>query len=168
MKADRDDPQSFSREQCLALVASVSIGRVVYTDQALPAVVPMNFVLDGDEVVIHTGSGSTLAAAIRNAVVAFQVDDFDSDTTTGWSVTITGRARLVDGGEEATGLARLPLRPWVPTKNGQFIRIPARHVGGHRLGPCVLVPVGTQIQEVLRQPRSPGESVRARPGRGLQ
>jgi uncharacterized protein len=136
MKAERDDRQSFSREQCLALVASVSIGRVVYTDQALPAVVPMNFVLDGDEVVIHTGSGSTLVAAIRNAVVAFQVDDFDSDTTTGWSVTITGRARLVDDEEEATRLARLPLRPWVPTENGQFIRNPARHVAGHRLGPA--------------------------------
>jgi nitroimidazol reductase NimA-like FMN-containing flavoprotein (pyridoxamine 5'-phosphate oxidase superfamily) len=136
MKAEKDDPQYFSREQCLALVASVPIGRVVYTDQALPAVMPMNFVLDGDEVLIHTGSGSTLAAAIRNAVVAFQVDDFDSDTTTGWSVTITGRARLVDGGEEATRLARLPLRPWVPTKNGQFIRIPARHVSGRRLGPA--------------------------------
>jgi nitroimidazol reductase NimA-like FMN-containing flavoprotein (pyridoxamine 5'-phosphate oxidase superfamily) len=136
MKAERDDRQSFSREQCLALVASVSIGRVVYTDQALPAVVPMNFVLDGDEVVIHTGSGSTLVAAIRNAVVAFQVDDFDSDTTTGWSVTITGRARLVDEGEEATCLARLPLRSLVPTKDGQFIRIPARHVRGHRLGPA--------------------------------
>jgi nitroimidazol reductase NimA-like FMN-containing flavoprotein (pyridoxamine 5'-phosphate oxidase superfamily) len=136
MKAEKDDPRSFSREQCLALVASVPIGRVVYTDQALPAVVPMNFVLDGDEVVIHTGSGSAFAAALRNAVVAFQVDDFDSDTTTGWSVTITGLARLVDAGQEATCLARLPLGPWVPTTNGQFIRIPARHVGGHRLGPA--------------------------------
>lgn len=136
MKAEKDDPRSISREQSLALVASVPIGRVVYTDQALPAVIPMNFVLDGDEVVIHTESGSTLAVAIRNAVVAFQVDDFDSDTTTGWSVTITGQAQLVDGEEEATRLARLPLRPWVPTTNGQFIRIPARHVAGHRLGPA--------------------------------
>jgi nitroimidazol reductase NimA-like FMN-containing flavoprotein (pyridoxamine 5'-phosphate oxidase superfamily) len=136
MKAEEDHPQSYSREQCLALAASTPIGRVVYTDQALPAVLPMNFILDGDEVVIHTGSGSTLAAAIRNAVVAFQVDDFDSGTTTGWSVTITGRARLVDDEEEATRLARLPLRPWVPTENGQFIRIPARHVAGHRLGPA--------------------------------
>jgi uncharacterized protein len=134
MKAERGDPQSLSREQCLALVASVPIGRVVYTDQALPAVVLMNFVLDGDEVVIHTGSGSPLAAAIRNAVVAFQVDDLDSDATTGWSVTITGQAHLVDGGEEATRLARLPLCSWAPTKNGQFLRIPARHVAGRRLG----------------------------------
>jgi uncharacterized protein len=137
VKAEKGDPRSFSREQCLALVASVPIGRVVYTDQALPAVLPMNFALERDEVVIHTGSGSTLAAAIRNAVVAFQVDDFDPDTMTGWSVTITGQARLAEGGEEeATRLARLPLRPWVPTTNGQFIRIPARHVRGHRLGPA--------------------------------
>lgn len=136
MKAEKDDPRSYSREQWLLLAASVPIGRVVYTDQALPAVIPMNFVLDGDEVVIRTGSGSTLAAAVRNAVVAFQVDDFDSETTTGWSVTITGQARLVDEGEETTRLARLPLRPWAPTMNGQFIRIPARRVTGHRLGPA--------------------------------
>jgi nitroimidazol reductase NimA-like FMN-containing flavoprotein (pyridoxamine 5'-phosphate oxidase superfamily) len=147
MKVEKDDPQSHSREQWLALAASVPIGRVVYTDQALPAVIPMNFVLDGDEVVINTGSDSTLAAAIRNAVVAFQVDDFDSDTTTGWSVTITGQARLVDGGEEATRLARLPLRPWAPSKSGQFIRIPARHVAGHRLGP----PRTDALDEVVAQ-----------------
>lgn len=136
MKAEKDDPQAFSREQCLALMASVPVGRVVYTDQALPAVMPMNFVLDGEEVVIRTASDSTLAAAIRNAVVAFQADDFDPATTTGWSITITGQARLVDSAEETERLARLPLRPWVSAANGQFIRIPARHVAGRRLGPA--------------------------------
>jgi len=131
----KDDPRTLSREQCLALVASVPVGRVVYTDQALPAVMPMNFVLDGDGIVIHTASDSALAAAVRNAVVAFQADDFDSGATTGWSITITGQARLVDDAEETTRLARLPLRPWISTAAGQFIRIPARHVAGHRLGP---------------------------------
>ncbi|MDN3359768.1 pyridoxamine 5'-phosphate oxidase family protein [Actinomadura sp. DC4] len=135
MKAE-DDPRPLSREQCLALMTSVPVGRVVYTDQALPAIMPMNFVLDGDEVVIHTASDSTLAAALRNAVVAFQIDDFGPDATTGWSVTITGQARLVDGVEETARLARLPLLPWVTAVNGQFIRIPARHVTGSRLGPA--------------------------------
>ena len=131
-----DSPRTLSREQCLALVASVPVGRVVYTDQALPAVMPMNFVLDGDEVVIHTASDSTLAAAVRNAVVAFQADDFDPDATTGWSITITGHARLVEDTEEVARLTRLSLRPWFPAVNGQFIRIPARYVAGHRLGPA--------------------------------
>ncbi len=139
MNADMDDPPVFGRERCLALAASVPIGRVVYTDQALPAVLPMNFVLDHGEVVIRTASGSALAAAIRNAVVAFQADDFDPSTGTGWSITITGQARLVDGVEEAAHLARLPLHPWVPAVDGQFIRIPARRVSGRRFGPAAHV-----------------------------
>ena len=134
MKADRDDTRALLPEQCFAFMASVPIGRVVYTDQALPAVMPMNFVLDRDMVTIHTGSGSALSAAIRNAVVAFQTDDFDPVTMTGWSVTITGRARLVDDPREAAHLMRLPLRPWVHAMNGQYIRIPCWNVTGQRLG----------------------------------
>jgi nitroimidazol reductase NimA-like FMN-containing flavoprotein (pyridoxamine 5'-phosphate oxidase superfamily) len=136
MEDEKDDPQAFDREHCLALVASVPVGRVVYTDQALPAVMPMNFLLDGDQIVIHTASDSALAAAIRNAVVAFQADHVDPATDTGWSITITGQARLVDDAEETARLARLPLRPWVPAANGQFIRISTRRVTGRRLGPA--------------------------------
>lgn len=135
MRADRDDPQVFGREHCLALLASVPIGRVVYTDQALPAVMPMNFLLDGDEITILTGSGSMMAAAIRNTVVAFQTDDYDPLAMTGWSVTITGQARLVDDPHEIARLARLALHPWAHVPNGQFFRIPCRHVSGGRIGP---------------------------------
>jgi hypothetical protein len=134
VNADRDDARVFSREHCLALMASVPIGRVVYTDRALPAVMPMNFVLEGEEVTIHTGSDSALAAAVRNAVVAFQADDYDSQSMTGWSVTITGQARLVSRPEELTRLMRLPLRPWVNVPSGRLIRIPAQHVTGGRIG----------------------------------
>ncbi len=55
-------------------------------------------------VTINTGSGSTLAAAIRTAVVAFQADDFEPVAMTGGSVTITGQARLVDDPEEIVRL----------------------------------------------------------------
>jgi hypothetical protein len=121
------DSQGFGRERCLALMASVPIGRVVYTDQALPAVTPVNFVLDGDQVTIHTASGSMLAAAVRGAVVAFQADEIDPVTLTGWSVTVVGRALLLKVPEGA------PLRPWVRLPSGQYIRIAARRVSGGRL-----------------------------------
>lgn len=113
---------NFGRGGCLALLTSVPIGRVVYTDQALPAVTPVNFVLVGDEVTILTASGSALAAAVRGAVVAFQADRIDPATRTGWSVTIVGRAHLVEVNEDAAGRA-----------SGQCIRIAARHVSGGRL-----------------------------------
>jgi len=123
------DSRGFGRERCLALMASVPIGRVVYTDQALPAVTPVNFVLHGGQVTIRT-AGSTLAAAVRGAVVAFQTDDIDPVTLTGWSVTVVGRARLVELPEETAGP---PLRPWVHLTGGSYIRITARDVSGCRL-----------------------------------
>jgi hypothetical protein len=58
----------------------------------------------------------------------------DPVTMTGWSVTITGQARLVDDPEETARLLRLPLRPWVQTTNGQFIRIRCRDVTGGPVG----------------------------------
>lgn len=60
-----------SREQCIAL--TVPIGRLIYTVRALPAVAPVNFILDGRDIVLRVGCGSSLAAAIRGSIVAFEV-----------------------------------------------------------------------------------------------
>jgi len=84
-----------SRAECVDLLASTSIGRIVFTDRALPAVQPVNFVLDGENVVIRTGLGTRLAAAAHNTVVAFEADEFDEAGRTGWSVTVIGHARAV-------------------------------------------------------------------------
>jgi nitroimidazol reductase NimA-like FMN-containing flavoprotein (pyridoxamine 5'-phosphate oxidase superfamily) len=134
MKADSD---ALSPEECLDLLGSVPIGRVVYTDRALPAVLPVNFVLDHGDVTIHTGSNATLAAALGNTVVAFHADEFDPVTAAGWAVTVLGRARLVDDPAEIERAAALPLRPWVRAPHGVFVRIPIRQVSGDRMGPAV-------------------------------
>jgi uncharacterized protein len=63
---------------CLRLLATVSIGRVIFTDRALPDVVLVNFVLHDGKIVLPTGKDSKLFAAVRNAVVAFEVDEFDT------------------------------------------------------------------------------------------
>lgn len=133
MNANGDGRQALGRERCLALMASAPIGRVVYTDQALPAIAPVSFVLDGDQVIMSTGPGAKLAAAIRDAVVAFQVDDYDPGTGTGWSITMIGQAQAVRAPEEIARLARLPLRPWVNMTDGPFIRISSPHLSGRRI-----------------------------------
>jgi len=85
--------QVIPRDEALRLLASAPVGRVVFTLRALPAVLPVNFVLDGDAVVFRTAPGSKLTAAVRNAVVAFQVDQIDPQTQTGWSVVVTRPSR---------------------------------------------------------------------------
>src|SRR5512145_59112 len=106
-----------SREESLALLASVPVGRVVYTDRALPAILPVNFALDIDEtVVFRTGAGSKLAAATREAVVAFEVDSFDAHARSGWSVVAVGRSRVVEDSAEIERLSKLEIGTWVRMK----------------------------------------------------
>jgi Predicted flavin-nucleotide-binding protein len=123
-----------SRAECVGLLASAPIGRIVFTDRALPAVQPVNFVLDGENVVIRTGLGTRLAAAAHNAVVAFEADEFDEAGRTGWSVTVIGHARAVTDPAEVERLARLPLTPWVRDGRDHFIVLPIEHISGRVVG----------------------------------
>ncbi|WP_344858971.1 pyridoxamine 5'-phosphate oxidase family protein [Planomonospora alba] len=133
MKLDSAGLQVLSREECVRLLASRPIGRIVFTDRALPAVQPVNFCLDGEDIVIRTTVGSKLAAATRRTVVAFEVDEFDPAGRTGWSVTVVGHARAVEEPVEIERLAALPLAPWAPGSRDHFIAITTEQVSGRRL-----------------------------------
>ncbi|MEU7837704.1 pyridoxamine 5'-phosphate oxidase family protein [Nonomuraea sp. NPDC049129] len=80
MKLDSAGLQVLSHEECMRLLPTRPIGRIVFTDSALPAVQPVNFCLDGEDIVIRTAAGSKLAAATRHAVVASRWT-----TSTQWS-----------------------------------------------------------------------------------
>ena len=71
------------------------MGRLVYTRRALPAVTPVNYAVRDGAIWIWTASTSSLAQAVRGAVVAFEVDEIDSDALGGWSVVVLGVAELV-------------------------------------------------------------------------
>ncbi|GGS62226.1 pyridoxamine 5'-phosphate oxidase family protein [Nonomuraea spiralis] len=133
MRLDSSGLQVLSREECLRLLSSAPIGRIVFTDRALPAVQPVNFCLDGESVVIRTSIGSKLAAATRHAVVAFEADEFDPATRTGWSVTAVGHARAVSDPAETARLATLPLSPWAPGSRDHFVVVEAEQVSGRRI-----------------------------------
>ncbi|HEV7790952.1 MAG TPA: pyridoxamine 5'-phosphate oxidase family protein [Pseudonocardia sp.] len=121
------------RGTCLRLLGHSAIGRVIFTDAALPAAQPVNFLLDGEEVVFHAATGSKLAAASRRTVVGFQVDRFDPDTRAGWSVLGVGEGyEITDVGRLAVLVARRPPR-WAPTHPVHTIAIPLRHLTGRGL-----------------------------------
>src|SRR3954453_2082133 len=97
---------ALSRDACLDLLGSRSVGRLAYVARAgVPDVVPVNYAMDGDPVLIRSGPGPKLQAAERRDVVAFEVDQIDADAHRGWSVVVHGTAHRLS----ATGAARLPL-----------------------------------------------------------
>jgi len=133
MQRDSAGLEVLSRDDSLSLLGSVPVGRVVFTDRALPAIQPVNFLLHDGTVVFRTGAGSKLAAATREAIVAFQADCFDRDSETGWSVSVVGPARVVTDEAELEELRHLPLRSWAPTRRDHFVRITVSQITGRRL-----------------------------------
>jgi nitroimidazol reductase NimA-like FMN-containing flavoprotein (pyridoxamine 5'-phosphate oxidase superfamily) len=120
-------------DECLRLLAESTIGRVVFTDAALPAAQPVTYLLDDEEIVFRTGGGSKLAAATRNAVVAFEVDQIDVTARTGWSVLGIGEAyEVVVPGRLAELAERMP-DPWAPGRTAHTIAIPLQRLTGRRL-----------------------------------
>ncbi|GGL94226.1 DNA-binding protein [Streptomyces fumigatiscleroticus] len=129
-----DGFRPLDRQECLRLLGKVPVGRVVYTRQALPAVLPVNFSLDTDSsVLLRTSAASDLARAIDGAVVAFEADDFDAADRSGWSVVVTGRATVVTDPAEHERLLRTGPPSWVVGRDGVFIRIEAEMVTGREL-----------------------------------
>jgi uncharacterized protein len=121
------------RDECLALMASAPVGRIIYTRQALPAVELVNFALDRGDIVIRTDHSGKLAAATRGAVVAFETDSVDPGHQAGWSVTAIGRSHEVTDPDEIARLTRIGLSSWAPGDRNHFIRISPEILTGRRL-----------------------------------
>jgi hypothetical protein len=121
--------------ECRRLLASAVLGRLAYTEGALPAIQPVHFAVAGDQVIIPTRVGSKVAAASRGAVVAFEVDDYDASGRTGWNVTVIGPSRLVRDPDEVRVLDRLGARAWAPPDRPCYVAVRIAILRGRRLVP---------------------------------
>ena len=118
-------------DTCLELLASVPVGRVSFLADGEVVILPVNHVVDERDVVFRTDRGSKLSAADRRDHVAFEADDYDPLTRTGWSVLVSGRAEVVSEDAEIQRLGRLGLYPWVTAVDHPFwIRIRPTSVTG--------------------------------------
>jgi hypothetical protein len=133
MYSDGSALEQLSRDECLRLMASVSVGRIIYTRRALPAVELVKFTLDHGDIVVRTASGGRLAAATQQAVVAFEADCLDAAQQAGWSVTAVGKSREVTDPEDIGRLQKLGLSSWAPGTREHFIRITQEILNGRRL-----------------------------------
>jgi nitroimidazol reductase NimA-like FMN-containing flavoprotein (pyridoxamine 5'-phosphate oxidase superfamily) len=120
------------RERCLELLSVRPVGRLAFTRRALPDIIPVNYTTDGDAILIRMEAGSPAAAAVTGAVVAFQVDDLDLETHTGWSVTVVGQAvEVMDAQERRRAGDRLV--SWAGNQRDHLLRIATERMTGRLL-----------------------------------
>ncbi|MGW6425507.1 pyridoxamine 5'-phosphate oxidase family protein [Nocardia sp. NPDC055053] len=124
------------RATALGLLASAPFGRIVFMRNALPAVRPVNHLVEHDEtVIVRTGLTSTLTTAVRGnsgVVVTYEADSIDPVHRLGWSVTVTGLARPVTDADRIARYER-ELTPWVDKLMDSVIEIETTIVAGIRL-----------------------------------
>jgi uncharacterized protein len=134
--ACEDEVGEFSlldREESLRLLASVPVGRLIFTVNALPTVRPMNFALVDGLIVMRTADDSTVARKVHGTVVAFEADELDNATCSGWSVTVIGRASVVADREIAARYRAVPLVPWAAGPRDTFLTITTEIAEGRRV-----------------------------------
>jgi uncharacterized protein len=131
---DRVSLETLDRRECLKLLATEPVGRIGVSIGALPAILPVNFALVGDYIVIRTVPGTKLDAAARRSVVAFEVDSYAPDGSSGWSVLVQGVCSEVDDPAERAALAPSGPRPWAFDAGiaNRFVRIEVSFVNGRR------------------------------------
>ncbi|MFI6871762.1 pyridoxamine 5'-phosphate oxidase family protein [Nocardia sp. NPDC050406] len=117
--------------EALRRLANIAYGRIVFSRRGLPVIRPVNHLMDGDTVVIRAHLGASLLRG-DGQVVAFEADDFDETTRRGWSVIVTGVARVVFDPEQVRRYEDL-LDPWITLPADHVIRIEAEIVTGVEL-----------------------------------
>jgi len=119
----------------MALLAEASVGRLGLSIGALPVILPVNYLLIGDRIVFRTVHGTKLDAATRNAVVAFEADQYENDGSAGWSVLVRGIAAETTDHQILTTARSRGLTSWaLDGLADHYILIDTEVVTGRRFG----------------------------------
>lgn len=138
-EAGREQPEHvvarLTPDECRLLMGSVAIGRVAFVVNGPPLVLPVNFTLMGNDILIQTAGGSPLAEVARSGrLVSFEVDDIDEPYRLGWSVLCHGRASLsAETGLQDHHVEEL-VRPWIGGDRRTVVVITSTTISGRRIG----------------------------------
>jgi uncharacterized protein len=87
--------EELSWDECFMLLRQQVVGRLVYQDELGLAAVPVNYAVAGNDIVFRSEAGSKVSG-VQDRDIAFQVDDIDTVSHSGWSVLIRGAAEVVE------------------------------------------------------------------------
>ena len=123
-----------SEEACWQRLRAERVGRLVVAVGSQPDIFPVNYVVEDGEIIVRTAEGTKLAAAIMGDRVAFEIDEFDADHHTGWSVVVHGSAREADKLLDVMHDEEIDTSPWADGAKLRVIHITPDHITGRSIG----------------------------------
>lgn len=125
--------EALDEQECRQLIATAPIGRLAFTESALPMILPVHFTVRDGEVVIASLGGSKVSSARRGDIVAFEVDGYDPETREGWTASVVGPSRLITDPDEIAALDLLDFAPWTPDQDRHYLAVQIGVLRGRRL-----------------------------------
>jgi nitroimidazol reductase NimA-like FMN-containing flavoprotein (pyridoxamine 5'-phosphate oxidase superfamily) len=120
--------------ECEGLLLRTPIGRLGFTFGGEQSILPINYRFVDGQIVFRTSTGHKLHAIAGREKVAFEVDRWDRETRTGWSVLAIGPAEEIQDYEEFEKVEALGLRPWTNDPNqNRWVRIVPDKITGRRI-----------------------------------
>lgn len=139
-----------SRTECERLLRGGVVGRAAIATPLGPHVVPVNYAVVDDTIVIRTSPYSVLGTYGRDALVAFEVDQLDHERHRGWSVVARGKTREVTDPAELDRIwSSWPPRPWAAGSRGLHLRLPWTELSGRQLGTGWNAVAGMPVRRVV-------------------
>lgn len=123
--------QTLDRKECLQLLKTEDIGRLVMQTAHGPLALPVNYTLLNEAIVFRTAP-DTVPATAPGRDVGFEVDSLDDERYEGWSVLVQGKASRISNPATIWLLHNL-VTTWAPGDRATFVRIDPQRITGRRL-----------------------------------
>lgn len=129
------ETRDLTPQECERLLRAGIVGRVALSTPDGPHIIPVNYAVYEDTVVIRTSTYSVLGTYGRNAMLAFEVDHIDHERHVGWSVLARGRAWAETDPAAITAIRESwHPRPWASGTRNLYLRVRWDHLSGRALG----------------------------------
>ena len=128
------ESQELSYSQCEAVLRAGVVGRVAVWS-AGPHIMPMNYSVVDEAIIMRTAADSVLGMQAHGALVAFEVDYFDYAYHRGCSVVARGETEVVEDPAEVAHIhAVWAPRPWAGGDRPLLVRLRWTELSGRQLG----------------------------------
>jgi hypothetical protein len=123
-----------SQDECRTLLETHDVGRVGFVIDDFPVVLPVNYAVVGDTIVVRTAPG-VLTAGVPDQPVAFEVDGFERWNRSGWSVLAQGHGRDITEGSDdrSEALRQKDIDTWAPGDRVVSLTIDIVRLSGRRI-----------------------------------
>jgi nitroimidazol reductase NimA-like FMN-containing flavoprotein (pyridoxamine 5'-phosphate oxidase superfamily) len=130
------EPFEIAEDECRELLGAGLVARVALCTPVGPHIVPVNYAVVDDSVVLRTSPYSVLGSHARGSILALEIDQFDYERQRGWSVVARGRADAVTAADELDHVRRVwDPKVWASGQRNLYLRVRSPELTGRRLGP---------------------------------